>query len=217
MGFDWLKYSSLSFAVFTVIFGAFVAHNLITERIPKEQEDAKLVLKLNKHGLTEWLNSEFTLSAQTRELIRDRIQEITIAEQEHISELSNIRKYGTHDEKIAAGMTQNWYGQYDHELLKPTTTIAEVIIPKDTIFEWEKFPTNLVVILGYNDTVKFINEDHVQHWIYADHGNFTTPYIMPNQTATITINEQGFYGFFGRPYHTGNLTAYPINYNNLSD
>lgn len=141
---------------------------------------------------------------------RDTIQDCEDAALAIKEKLRNIRTYGTHQDKIDAGFTQLWFGVYDHEFLPfPKSQAIFTILPGTTANE-ELFPTEINVIIGYNNTIKVTNLDDTIHIMNSMYGEFDGFMLKPNQTKTFTLNDPGDYGYYSKPWLTGTINVMPL-------
>ena len=97
--------------------------------------------------------------------------------------------------------------------------ISEVIIPRDaylvnnTAFD----PNPIKVVIGVNNTVRWVNHDDVAAIIEAD--NLTDPVfynatkdfvsIEPNKTFDYTFTKAGEIGYHGKPWQRGTVVVLP--------
>jgi len=136
---------------------------------------------------------------------RDKVDACKVSDIALKKHLNGILKEGTHQEKIDAGFTKLWFGVYDHQKLPFLKVFGNVTIPFGTIVNNSLYPSEITVIVGYNSTIQFKNEDHVGYLIEGD--EFGTPMIMPNATGTIRIDEPGEYNFHSHISLSGTITA----------
>jgi len=142
------------------------------------------------------------------EFARDKVQRCIDAEKEYKSQLSKIRQVGTHQEKIDAGFTKLWFGVYDHPDLSYRKVPSLIVLPNGLIENNDLYPSEIKVIIGYNNTIIFENKDQVGWFVTADYGEFGTPLLKPNDTASVTISDPGIYGYYSKPWTTGTLTVF---------
>ena len=120
-----------------------------------------------------------------------------------------LEEFGTHAEKLEAGFTKLWFGVYDHHDLPIKKVPAKITIPLGTMKNEELWPNEIMVIRGYNDTLKITNEDDTVHSITADYNEFSSKGVIePNQTQSISLSlAPGEYGYYSKPWLTGTLTV----------
>ncbi len=89
-----------------------------------------------------------------------------------------------------------------------------VIIPKDSSMLNNNFePSVIKVVVGYNNTVVWINQDVVPHSVISDNsytdpinGKFDStldenhPFIGPNKQFAFTFTEKGEYSYHSEPH-----------------
>lgn len=138
---------------------------------------------------------------------RDKVQDCKDASLALKKELRIIRNNATHQEKLDAGFTKLWFGVYDHPKLPFSITPVQITIFPGTIINSELFPKQLTVIIGYNNTIKWTNLDDTPYFITANHNEFGTGLIKPNETASFTIYESGTYDYYAKPWLTGTITV----------
>jgi len=122
-------------------------------------------------------------------------------------ELRIIRTNGTHQEKIEAGFTKLWFGVYDHPKLPHLQVAAQVKRPMGTTGNNDWQHTEVFVIIGYNNTIVFTNEDDTGTWFTSNVREFSTSLLKPNQSESIVISQPGTYGYHSAPWETGTITA----------
>jgi len=77
--------------------------------------------------------------------------------------------------------------------------IVDVVIPLG-ISDSEKLnldPEIVTVVIGKNNTVRWINQDDFPSTLYSDEPAWTTGIIEPGRNATTTFNEPGVYEYHG--------------------
>ncbi len=96
---------------------------------------------------------------------------------------------------------------------------SEVIIPRDAViinnpaFE----PNPIKVVIGVNNTVRWVNQDVVAAWIEADNESDPAFYnatkdsvfIPPNETFEYTFTKAGEFGYHGRPWQRATVVVLP--------
>ena len=85
--------------------------------------------------------------------------------------------------------------------------IVNVIIPSG-ISDSEKMdldPSIVTIVIGHNNTVRWINQDASTSTLYSEEPKWTTGIIEPGETATLTFNEPGVYEYneYNHPWKTG--------------
>jgi hypothetical protein len=149
------------------------------------------------------------------EFARDKVDACLKAEKAHKAHLKEIRDDGTHQEKIDAGFTKLWFGAYSHPKLpdpKPSSP-SKIVIPLGTMADESLYPSGpYLVIIDYNNTIGFKNEDDTAHWITETNGEFGSwGVIKTNETQSITIEKPGVYTFYGHPWLQGTIIAMPYD------
>ena len=87
--------------------------------------------------------------------------------------------------------------------------ISEVIIPRDAVLRSNPAfePNPIRVVIGVNNTVRWVNQDEVPAWIGADNESDPAFYnatkdfvfVLPNQTFDYTFTRVGEFGYHGKP------------------
>ena len=81
--------------------------------------------------------------------------------------------------------------------------IVDVVIPYG-ISNSKKLdvdPSIVTVVIGQNNTVRWVNQDDSPSTLYSEDPKWTTGIIEPEKSATITFNDPGVYEYHGF-YHT---------------
>ncbi|HSB57019.1 MAG TPA: hypothetical protein VLD38_04320 [Nitrosopumilaceae archaeon] len=60
-------------------------------------------------------------------------------------------------------------------------------------------PQTITVVLGINNTVRWVNQDNSPRMLVADDTTWTTDLIMPGSSKSITFNKTGTHGYHGEP------------------
>ena len=84
-----------------------------------------------------------------------------------------------------------------------TNKIVDVLIPYG-ISNSKKLdvdPSIVTVVIGQNNTVRWVNQDDSPSTLYSEDPKWTTGIIEPEKSATITFNDPGVYEYHGF-YHT---------------
>jgi plastocyanin len=96
-------------------------------------------------------------------------------------------------------------------------TISEVIIPYNaTMMNNPSFePNSIKVMIGVNNTVRWVNQDDAGALIAAD--NESDPaffnatkdfvFILPNKTFDYTFTKAGEFGYHGKPWQRGTVVV----------
>lgn len=96
-----------------------------------------------------------------------------------------------------------------------------IIIPRGASLESSGVtfePQVTVVTIGYNNTIRWVNNDDVPHFIEAD--NMTDPdfydatakdanFIQPGQGFTFTFDKPGEFHYHGKPWLSGKVIVLP--------
>ncbi len=104
----------------------------------------------------------------------------------------------------------------DIDLAKQNTTqsrISKVIIPlsaSNSESEQILVSQTLVVVLGINNTVVWVNYDDAASRFTADDGSWTTGLIKSGNSASVTFNHTGTFGYHGEPHpwQKGTIAVY---------
>lgn len=86
---------------------------------------------------------------------------------------------------------------------EPPPYKAKVEILKDSYYpEATKSysPERVTVVLGFNNTIKWINQDISSHTITDDDGGFTSPLLNPGASWSYTFREPGTYRYHCNPH-----------------
>jgi len=83
-----------------------------------------------------------------------------------------------------------------------------VIIPKgsyvmDNNLTFE--PKEITVVIGVNNTVKWVNQETTPVFLNSINGNFTQIKINPNESEFLIFVEPGVYEYFGHPWMQGKV------------
>lgn len=138
---------------------------------------------------------------------RDKVNDCKDAKESYQKHLGDVRREGTHQEKLDVGFTKLWFGVYDHPDLPFLQKPVLVKILPGTINNSDLFPKQMTVIIGYNNTIRFENLDDIHYNIQEDYGVWSTGNIFTNETKSITLNDPGEYNYFAKPWLTGTLTV----------
>lgn len=138
---------------------------------------------------------------------RDKVDDCKDIKESHEKNLDNIRREGTHQEKLDAGFTKLWFGVYDHPDLPFLQKSVLVKILPGTINNSDLFPKQMTVIIGYNNTLRFENLDDIPYNIQENFGSWSTGNIFTNETSSVTVINAGEYGYYANPWLTGTLTV----------
>lgn len=205
-----LKYWLIPIACFVIV-GAFIFPYLLHTKYAVVYPNAAIELdelkNMNCEDITlrNGLGSYWTPS--NGEFARDKVDDCKKVKEAYLAKLNDIRRVGTHEEKLEIGFTKLWFGVYDHPDLPFSKKTALVQIQPGTIDDNSLFPKELLVIIGYNNTLKFENLDDTGYYFTENYGKWSTPLLFPNDTSTVTVNEAGTYGYYAKPWLTGTLTV----------
>lgn len=210
MNEDSLRYWLIPILCMTIVIGLifpYILYNQQTVVFP----NAALELDELKNMQCDELTAKNALGSYwTRnngKFARDKIGDCKDAKESYQKNLTDIRREGTHQEKLDAGFEKLWFGVYDHPDLPFRKVLSIIPIPLGTVTNETLYPSEITVISSYNDTIKFVNEDVVGIWLSEDYGKFGFALIQPNETASIQVSEPGMYGYYSKPWLTGTLTV----------
>ena len=85
-----------------------------------------------------------------------------------------------------------------------------VIIPKgsyvmDNNLTFE--PEEITVVIGVNNTLRWINQETTPVFINSINGNWTSLKINPNESEFLLFVESGIYEYFGHPWMQGKVVV----------
>lgn len=126
------------------------------------------------------------------------------AKKTYKSDLKDILNKGTDQNKKDAGFTKLWFGVWDHPDLRFISINGEIVIPANP----ELFVKNTIVIKGYNNTVNFQNKDDTTHIIQDMKSRWST-IILPDETASVTLDKYGVHEYFSKPGQQAEITVFP--------
>ncbi|MGY5146585.1 MAG: cupredoxin domain-containing protein [Candidatus Nitrosopumilus sp. bin_7KS] len=102
---------------------------------------------------------------------------------------------------------------------KPTSTVT--ILRGAVIEENKALDTEvIVVVLGINNTVTWVNRDDVMHAFSSSYENnlWWTGLLKPGDSSSVTFNDTGIFSYHGTPgpWITGTVVVVPDNYDESS-
>ena len=81
--------------------------------------------------------------------------------------------------------------------------VVDVLIPKgiSSSEELDVDPSIVTVVIGKNNTIRWINQDDSPSTLFNEEQSWTTGIIEPGESAILTFNEPGVYAYHGY-YHS---------------
>ncbi len=78
---------------------------------------------------------------------------------------------------------------------------STVLILQDAVIEGHESldPKVVTVILGENNTIKWINEDDTHHSFSSDDNKWSTGPLKPGESSSVTFNNTGTFEYHGNP------------------
>lgn len=97
--------------------------------------------------------------------------------------------------------------------------VSEVIIPRNAVMVGNPAfePNPIKVMIGVNNTVRWVNQDDAWAWIAADNESDPAFYnatkdsvfILPNKTFDYTFTKAGEFGYHGKPWQRATVVVLP--------
>lgn len=73
-------------------------------------------------------------------------------------------------------------------------------------------PEEITVIIGVNNTVRWINQEPTPVFINSINGNWTQLKINPNESEFLLFQDPGIYEYFGHPWMHGKVVVLEFTY-----
>lgn len=105
----------------------------------------------------------------------------------------------------------------DQDTISKVTILDGAAIPESNSLE----PQELRVVIGYNNTVTWINKDSIVHTMVGGENEnlWSTKVIKPGESSSVTFSNPGIFAYHGEPgpWISGTVIVLPKNYdeNNL--